>query len=227
LALQAPDDPDIVPALIIEDAELVEEPPPRRRSVRRRLPIWVRLILLGLASIWVTVFIIGSLLNPYYEPVGPTVGASVVGVAGMPDGQPPWLAFAAIADEASANHPDRQRLPRTMGTHRTPPLNLPDCTFKEITGVPCPSCGMTTSFSLLLHGDVWNSMRANFAGTVLCSLGLLYVPWSIISAWKGRFLLVRSLEMTLFRLSIVFLILWLGRWGIAVAMAFWAQAGGQ
>ena len=45
---------------------------------------------------------------------------------------------------------------------------------------------MTTSFSLLLHGDVWNSLKANFAGTILATLGMLYVPWSILSAWRRR-----------------------------------------
>jgi hypothetical protein len=174
LTLQPPTDEDIVPTLLVEEIE----PAPRRRPIRRRLPIWARLILLILASIWIAVFVIGASLNPYWE-----------------DGTP-----------------------RTMETHRQ--LGLPACTFKEITGLPCPSCGMTTSFSLLIHGDVWNSLRANFAGTALAALGLFYVPWSILSAWRGRFVLIQSLEMTLFRLSIVFLILLFSRWAIALAIAF-------
>jgi hypothetical protein len=109
-----------------------------------------------------------------------------------------------------------------METHRQ--LGLPACTFYEITGLPCPSCGMTTSFSLLIHGDVWNSMKANFAGTILCSIGLFYVPWSLCCVWKGRFLLIRSIELTLFRLAIVFLIVMFARWGIALALAW--QSGG-
>ena len=46
--------------------------------------------------------------------------------------------------------------PRSMETHRE--LGLPPCSFYELTGLPCPSCGMTTSFSLLMYGDVWNSL---------------------------------------------------------------------
>src|SRR5262245_22992061 len=49
---------------------------------------------------------------------------------------------------------------RSMATHRQ--LGLPPCTFMEVTGVPCPSCGMTTSFALLIRGDVANSLRANW-----------------------------------------------------------------
>lgn len=135
---------------------------------------------------WLTVFVIGVLLNPY---------------------------------EADGT-------PRTSETHRQWPLNLPQCTFKELTGLPCPSCGMTTSFSLLVHGDVWNSLRANFAGTALATLGMFYIPWSLASAWRGRFLFIRSLEMTLFRLSIVFMVLLFGRWAIALAIAYFTPSGG-
>jgi hypothetical protein len=174
LALQPSDDHDIVPLLDVEEVEPVHRP----RRLARRLPIWIRLILLFLAGIWVTVFIVAASLNPYFE-----------------DGTP-----------------------RTMETHRQ--LGLPQCTFKEVTGLPCPSCGMTTSFSLLIHGDVWNSLRANFAGTALATVGLFYVPWSILCAWRGRFVLIRSLEMTLFKLSIAFMILLFGRWGIALALAY-------
>src|SRR5580698_5646032 len=51
---------------------------------------------------------------------------------------------------------------RRLETHRQ--LGLPPCTFKDVTGLLCPSCGMTTSFSLLIHGDLPNSLRANWVG---------------------------------------------------------------
>src|SRR5436190_1772061 len=41
-------------------------------------------------------------------------------------------------------------------------LGLPPCQFKAVTGIACPSCGMTTSFALLMRGDFWNSLQANF-----------------------------------------------------------------
>ena len=50
-----------------------------------------------------------------------------------------------------------------MATHTQ--LGMPPCNFVVMTGKPCPACGMTTSFALLVRGDVGASLRANWAGT--------------------------------------------------------------
>jgi hypothetical protein len=223
LALQPSHDHGIVPASEIEVLELIEERPRRRR---RGLPIWVRLVLLVLAGIWLTVFTIGALLTPYNPPPAVALSTYAIGQCAAPDGQGTLVALAAIATDKSDPETAWVWPPKSTGTHQGPPLNLPQCTFKEFTGLPCPSCGMTTSFSLLVHGDIWNSMRANFAGTALALLGMFYIPWSIASAWRGRFLFIQSLEMTLFRLSIGFIILLFGRWGIALAIIYFSRSGG-
>lgn len=112
---------------------------------------------------------------------------------------------------------------RRMETHRQ--LGLPPCSFKELTGYPCPSCGMTTSFALLLHGDIWNSARANFAGTALATLGLAFIPWALACAAGGRVVWLGSFDMTLFRLCITFLVLLFGRWGLALLITYWQSSG--
>jgi len=99
-------------------------------------------------------------------------------------------------------------------THKQ--MGLPPCTFKVLTGLPCPSCGMTSSFSLLMHGDPWNSVRANFVGTLLALFCLALIPWGLVSALRGRLLVVRSLEFILTRLVLVFVVLLLLRWGVVV-----------
>ena len=129
----------------------------------------------------------------------------------------PWIVVFIVAISLDPYDSDDGG-PRRMGTHMQ--LGLPDCNFKSIAGVPCPSCGMTTSFSLLMHADVWNSMKANFAGTALCAFGLIFVPWAFASAFCGRFVLVRRLEMLIFRLAIIFLVLLFGRWGIVLLMEY-------
>jgi uncharacterized protein DUF2752 len=105
-----------------------------------------------------------------------------------------------------------------MGTHQQ--LGLPPCTFKTLTGLPCPSCGMTTSFAFLVRGDLWHSMQANWVGTLLAILWLAIIPWSILSALIGRPLWILSIERTLTKLVIGFVVLMLLRWVIVLGLRF-------
>ena len=109
--------------------------------------------------------------------------------------------------------------PQVMGTHQQ--LGLPPCNFMRLTGYPCPSCGMTTSFALLMHGDLVNSLRANAAGTIL-ALGLLAtIPWSLVSAARARWLWVRTVEPWLLWIVISFVLMALVRWGVVVGLTWW------
>jgi hypothetical protein len=78
--------------------------------------------------------------------------------------------------------------PRTMATHTQ--LGMPPCNFVIMTGKPCPSCGMTTSFALLVRGDVGASLRANWAGTLIAALWAVTMVWAIASGIRGRALFV-------------------------------------
>lgn len=51
------------------------------------------------------------------------------------------------------------------GTHRQ--LGLPGCSFMARTGMPCPSCGLTTSVSAAAHGRWTLAFRAHPFGPVL------------------------------------------------------------
>lgn len=109
--------------------------------------------------------------------------------------------------------------PRRMATHRQ--MGLPPCTFYATSGLPCPSCGMTTSFALLMHGDVANSLRANAVGTLLAGFGLLLIPWCLASAVCRRTLFIRSAERTLTFVVLVFFSLMLARWVMVLGWAWW------
>ncbi len=52
-----------------------------------------------------------------------------------------------------------------MGTHTA--LGLPPCGWAVASGMPCPSCGMTTSFTWAAHGDLWASFVTQPMGFVL------------------------------------------------------------
>jgi len=73
--------------------------------------------------------------------------------------------------------------PLTHGPHRQ--LGLPPCHFQSLLGLPCPSCGMTTSVSLCMHGDFAAAMRVNWAGVVVTVLGVLTTGCLILTAISG------------------------------------------
>jgi len=102
--------------------------------------------------------------------------------------------------------------PRRMATHRQ--LGLPPCNFVILTGKPCPSCGMTTSFALFIRGDLRASLQANWVGTLLAAGAVIALPWSLLSAWRGRLLGIPSGygDYLLTSALALLLILMLGRW---------------
>jgi hypothetical protein len=74
-----------------------------------------------------------------------------------------WLAGSAIGaylTPSSHGH----------GTHTQ--LLLPPCPSVMLANRPCPGCGMTTSFTWLMHGNVAEAFHAHPFGP------LLYVLWT-------------------------------------------------
>jgi len=76
--------------------------------------------------------------------------------------------------------------PLHQGTHRQ--LGLPPCTFSALFGLPCPTCGMTTSWAHLVRGEWMRAMQSNAGGAVLGVLALAAAPWLLGSAWRGVWL---------------------------------------
>ena len=87
---------------------------------------------------------------------------------------------------ASQVNPD----PRGFGTHQQ--FGFPPCSFRQIFGIPCPSCGGTTSVAHFVRGQWIRSMESNVAGFCLALLGLMFLPWSLVSIYKGHLIGVSS-----------------------------------
>jgi uncharacterized protein DUF2752 len=58
--------------------------------------------------------------------------------------------------------------PDGLGTHTG--LGLPACGLYQNTGIPCATCGMTTSFSYAAHGNLVASFVTQPAGAMLAVL---------------------------------------------------------
>lgn len=152
----------------------------------------------------------GHSVPPRSRPVGRasrttwTVRAALVLIAFV------LIAVFAVAAWLNPYNPDGT--PRRLATHRQ--LGLPPCNFTMLTGKPCPSCGMTTSFALFVRGDLRASFQANWVGTLLAATAVVALPWSLLSALRGRLLGIRPGQGDyLLTLAVaLLLILMLGRW---------------
>ena len=72
--------------------------------------------------------------------------------------------------------------PAGFGTHQQ--LGLPPCSFQTMFGIPCPSCGMTTSFSHFVRGQWLRAAAANLGGLLLAIL-LLSITWIVPALSTG------------------------------------------
>jgi uncharacterized protein DUF2752 len=60
----------------------------------------------------------------------------------------------------------------------TPGIQLPRCAFKTITGLPCPTCGITRTVIALSHGDLARGLFMNPLAALACGAGLLYLLYA-------------------------------------------------
>lgn len=96
-----------------------------------------------------------------------------------------------------------------VGTHQQ--LGLPPCLFLRLTGIPCPSCGLTTSVAHAAHLHFAQSIVTQPFGFIVFLVVLLSIPFSVYFIYRpipvsvlaelpGRKLVLR-LTLALFLLS--------------------------
>jgi hypothetical protein len=73
--------------------------------------------------------------------------------------------------------------PSGMGTHTQ--LGLAPCGFLYLTRLPCPTCGLTTSFAHMARLSLTDAIAAHWLGPALFALTALAVPlsmWGCVTA---------------------------------------------
>ncbi|MCK6484327.1 MAG: DUF2752 domain-containing protein [Phycisphaerae bacterium] len=103
-----------------------------------------------------------------------------------------------------------------VGTHRG--LGLPPCGFLLMSGLPCPTCGMTSAFSWMMHG---HPVRAFISQPVGALLSLAVMAAAVIGTWMV--LGGRRLEVDWYRVSPSAMVMTLAvtffvGWGVKIAL---------
>lgn len=64
-------------------------------------------------------------------------------------------------------------------------LWLGPCGFKQRYGLPCPTCGVTTSALAFVHGEVFESFRIQPAAALMCSVLVVTAFFAFLIAAFG------------------------------------------
>jgi len=89
---------------------------------------------------------------------------------------------------------------------------LIDCYFNNVTGLPCPSCGLTRSFNAMAHLQIAEAFGLNWMGPILFTGILLIAVLFLIESVSGNQLQFTSKLLSLKVLIYILLGLWLVTW---------------
>jgi hypothetical protein len=151
----------------------------------------------------------------------PIIRAGALGWFGasMPLAMKARLAWAAVAviccvilGLAAWLRPDA----RGFGTHEA--LGLEPCGFVIYAGLPCPTCGMTTAYSYLMHGRPLAALLAQPAGFALCLGTIVLAAWAAVAAARGRMPIINWERVGAVRLSLTVALVLVGGWAIKLAI---------
>lgn len=113
---------------------------------------------------------------------------------------------AFVLTIAALVHPD----PAGIGTKSQ--FGLGTCGMYKLTGLPCPTCGMTTAFANTVRGHFVRAFFAQPTGLILAIATMLVAlgaGWSLVT---GRLPPIRVPIITPYRLLFILLVLLLGGW---------------
>ena len=105
-------------------------------------------------------------------------------------------------------------------------LLLDPCGFKQRYGLPCPTCGMTTSALAFAQGKIFESLYIQPAAALLCSIGVVVAFLALFTAVSGVYF--RFFERFFAEVKIKYIILALvviiaAGWAVTLARALAAR----
>jgi hypothetical protein len=100
------------------------------------------------------------------------------------------------------------------------------CGMKQRTGLPCPTCGMTTCVLAFARGDVLTAFYVQPAGGFLCSLLVVGAFFAFLTSVFGIYFGFFDrlwTELTVKHVVVGLLVILAGGWAVTLARALAAQ----
>jgi len=139
-----------------------------------------------------------------------TASPSRLRIAGLLAAVPCWIVLAVGLSLDAREKGD--------GTHTQ--LGLTPCRTMVVDGVPCPGCGLTTSITAAVHGDLIASVKANVFGTFLFFVLVFIGSIGIIQALSGRDFLTRIFRRRVWLICGIMITGTLVGWAIKLAIGY-------
>ncbi len=100
--------------------------------------------------------------------------------------------------------------PNGWGTHQQ--LGLPPCFFHQMTGIPCPTCGMTTSFAHTVRLHFYEAFITQPFGLLACLITMALIPLSFLLMQRRvpwmKVLTARGSNAVMYVLVALFVLAW-------------------
>jgi len=106
--------------------------------------------------------------------------------------------------------------PRGYGTHQQ--LGFGKCGLLVTTGLPCPTCGMTTAFAYTVRGRLLAAFLAQPAGMVFALATIAAAGGALWVLVTGRLPPIRWPLITPYRLFFGLLVLLIGSWAFKIIL---------
>ncbi|MBN1342454.1 MAG: DUF2752 domain-containing protein [Phycisphaerae bacterium] len=106
--------------------------------------------------------------------------------------------------------------PKGVGTHRQ--LGLGPCGFLLTTGLPCPTCGMTTSFAYAVRGRLISAFWSQPAGTLLALATTALACVAVVVLIAGRRVELNWYRINPMHVLVIGLTVFLGSWVFKIVM---------
>lgn len=147
------------------------------------------------------------------HPLGPLIERVPVGSGWRVRGYALAITGVALALLGTAIY--LKPSPKGYGTHRQ--LGYPPCGMMVMTGLPCPTCGMTTSFAHTVRGQWWSAIAAQPAGFLLCLLTVLAAGGGLFAAVTGTVYTPNWYRIPPIRTMMIALLILLASWAFKIA----------